>query len=107
MTTASVDWEDREDQRWIRLAGELDHVGCSEVGERFRSAASAGPETVVVDMQQVSFVTSDGLRLLLETRKRLRDEGRRILVAGLREPARGVFETVGILGAIPEIDADS
>ena len=107
MPIASMDWEDREDQRWIRLEGELDHEGCSAVGDRFRRAASEGPETVVVDLEGVTFVTSDGLRLLLETRKHLRDSGRRILVAGLHEPARGVFETVGILGAIPEIDRES
>ncbi len=106
MPIASMDWEDRDDQRWIRLEGELDHEGCSAVADRFQRAASGGPETVVVDLNGVTFVASDGLRLLLETRKHLQDEGRRILVAGLREPARGVFETVGILGAIPEIDAD-
>jgi anti-sigma B factor antagonist len=101
-----MDWEDRDEQRWIRLEGELDHEGCSAVEERFRRAASGGPGTVVVDLERVTFVTSDGLRLLLEARKHLRDAGRRILVAGLHEPARGIFETVGILGAIPEIDAE-
>ncbi len=98
-----VRFEDRADGRWIMLSGELDHEGCARVGDRLREAASAAKTArVIVDMSDVSFVASQGLRLLLQVQNALKNAGRTLQIGGMRPNIRRVMETTGILQAIPE-----
>lgn len=101
-----ITWEDRPDGRWIHLTGELDHDGCRKVYEEFRRVAAGTQTSVIVDLEGVPFVASNGLRMLLETHHDLRDGGRRLMVSNLRPPVRKVFQTTGIFDAIPEMDGD-
>jgi len=97
-------WEDRPDARWITLTGELDHDGCRDLHDEFQRIATSAAAPVVVDLAQVPFVASNGLRLLLETHHQLRDAGRRLMVHNLQPSVRRVFRTTGIFDAIPELE---
>ncbi len=97
-------WEDRPEGRWIRLDGELDHDGCRELWEEFRRVAEQSPIAVIVDLEGVPFVASNGLRMLLEAHHELRDGGRSLMVSNLQPSVRKVFLTTGIFDAIPEMD---
>jgi len=97
-------WEDRPDGRWIIMTGELDHDGCRDVHDEFQRIASGASAPVVVDLAEVSFVASNGLRLLLETHHRLRDAGRRLMVHNLQPSVRKVVRTTGVFDAIPELE---
>ena len=98
---ANLSWEDRDDGRWILLAGELDHEGSRELGESLRSA-TACDSPVCVDMTEVTFIGSHALRLLLEANHHMAEAGHQLSVSGLRPIVRKVFETTGIFDAIPE-----
>jgi len=96
-------WEDRADGRWILISGELDHEGCARIGDRLREAANgAKPGRVIVDLGDVSFVASQGLRLLLQVQSALKPAGRTLQIGAMRPNIRRVMETTGILQAIPE-----
>lgn len=97
-----LSWEDRAKTRWIKLSGELDHDGYEAFGEDFRRVAKEAPEGVVVDLTGVTFVASQGLRLLLQAQQELRKQGRGLHVHGLKPNVRRVFETTGLFTAIPE-----
>jgi anti-anti-sigma factor len=100
MTTTR--WEDGEKERLIRLEGELDHDGCEEVDAAFREAtADATKDRVVVDMSEVTFVSSQGIWMMLQAHARLRDQGRVLHVRGMRPHISKVFETVGVFRAVP------
>ena len=101
---ASLKWEDRGEARWILIEGELDHDGSHELGHSLQDAAGTGGGPVVVDMGAVTFVGSHALRLLLEAHHNLGAAGRSLRVSGLRPLVRKVFETTGILDAIPEVE---
>ena len=98
----STRWEDGEKERLIRLEGELDHDGCEEVDAAFREATANGPQDVVVDMSDVTFVSSQGIWMMLQAHARLKDEGRVLQVRGMRPHISRVFETVGVFRAVPE-----
>ena len=51
----------------VRLAGRLDAAGADQVGVRFSASGSAAGRHIVVDLSQVSFVASMGIRLLIAT----------------------------------------
>lgn len=98
-------WEDQRDARHVFLDGELDHEGCDRVAGPLRDAIDGARGTVVVSLHKVPFVCSKGIWLLLESRARLRREGRELLVRGLSPHVRKTFETVGVFAAAPEWDA--
>jgi anti-anti-sigma factor len=98
----STRWEDGEKERLIRLEGELDHDGCEEVDAAFREATVDAPKNVVVDMCEVTFVSSQGIWMMLQAHARLRDQGRVLHVRGMRPHISKVFETVGVFRAVPE-----
>ncbi len=50
----------------------------------------------------VSFVSSQGIWLMLQTRKQLANEGRVMHVCNFRPHVHRVFDTVGVFKAVPE-----
>jgi len=99
----STRWEDGDKERLIRLEGELDHDGCEEVDAAFREAtADVSKDRIVVDMSEVTFVSSQGIWMMLQAHARLKEQGRALQVRGMRPYIAKVFETVGVFRAVPE-----
>ena len=92
--------EIRGEETWIHVEGELDHDGCGQVAPVLLRAEGAGP--VVVDMSGVTFVSSEGIGLMLRAHRKRREEGRTLLLSGLRPHIRRSFEIVGVFEVVPE-----
>ena len=87
--------------RLASLAGEIDLSTVEDAGERLRKAIGGSEGTLAVDLRDVSFLDSSGMRLLLQLNRELTDAGRRmVVVQGPRRVAR-VFE---LTGAESELD---
>jgi len=77
------------------LSGEIDLSTVAELEERLGDSLEAGPRLLVVDLREVTFLDSSGLRLLLHLDERQRSAGgRMVLVRGGRRVER-VFELTG------------
>ena len=77
------------------LSGEIDLSTVEQVESGLRDAIQNGAGVVAVDLREVSFLDSSGLRLLLQLHKDLDGSGRRLVVVqGPRRVAR-VFELTG------------
>ena len=77
------------------LSGDIDLSTVEDVESGLRSAIDGGTGVMVLDLREVSFLDSSGLRLLLRLHKDLGEAGRRlVLVQGPRRVAR-VFELTG------------
>ena len=77
------------------LSGDIDLSTVEDVESGLRSAIDGGSGAIVLDLRQVSFLDSSGLRLILRLHKDLGEAGRRlVLVQGPRRVAR-VFELTG------------
>ncbi len=77
------------------LSGEIDLSTVAELEERLRGSLDGGPPLLVLDLREVTFLDSSGLRLLLRLDERQRGiDGRLVLVQGGRRVAR-VFELTG------------
>jgi anti-sigma B factor antagonist len=92
--------ETRGQETWIHLEGELDDEGCEQVAPVLLHAEGAG--TVVVDMSGVTFVSSQGIGLMLQTYRKLKEEGRTVRLRGLRPHIRKSFAIVGVFAVVPE-----
>lgn len=77
------------------LAGELDLSTVGDLEGRLDDALDASVEIVLVDLREVTFLDSSGLRLMLRLDERQRQAGGRLVVVrGGRRVAR-VFELTG------------
>jgi len=77
------------------LCGEVDLSTVAEVETRFEEVLQEAPQLLVLDMREVTFLDSSGLRLMLRLDERQRSEGRRLaIVRGGRRVTR-VLELTG------------
>jgi len=77
------------------LSGEVDLSTVTEVEMQFEEILRGAPELLVLDLREVTFLDSSGLRLMLRLDERQRSGGRRLtVVRGGRRVAR-VLELTG------------
>lgn len=60
--------------------------------------ATTGRGHVLLDLTSVDYVSSAGLKMLDEVEIRLRSRGSELLLCGISEPVRFVFDLAGLLG---------
>ena len=78
----------------LRPVGRLDAVGADVFSDTVVATLADEPQKTVVDLTSVAFVSSAGLRALIDLSKRVSQCGR-LAVCGLNPNVRQVFELVG------------
>src|SRR5262245_58709882 len=79
----------------VSLAGELDLYNAEEVRSALLDACSAEPDVLVVDLEEVRFIDSTALGVLIEARSRIADRhGFRLAAPGLE--TRRALEVSGL-----------
>jgi anti-sigma B factor antagonist len=79
----------------VSLAGELDLYNAEEVRGALLDATAGGPGVVVVDLEEVRFIDSTALGVLIEARSRMADRsGFRLAAPGLE--TRRALEVSGL-----------
>jgi anti-sigma B factor antagonist len=71
------------------------------VETRFTSAIVAGGNSAVVDLSQVEFVTSLGIRLLVSTARNVKMRQAKLALFGASEQVGQIFERVSLQKIIP------
>lgn len=77
--------------QYIRLAGQFD---ASQVDHAL-AALNQIETSCTVDLQGLSYISSAGLAVLLETQQRLSEDGQALRLSGLSPHVRMVFEIAG------------
>jgi len=75
----------------VALSGKLDVEGESQIGDEFRRLVESHRCNFLVDMSQVSYLASLGIRLLFAGAKSLAAEGKKLVVI---DPQQMVEETL-------------
>ena len=75
----------------VSLKGEFDISEVSRVQRELRSAEASHPSLVVIDLRELTFIDSSGLRLVIEADLRGRSEGRRVVVVPGPEQVHRIF----------------
>ena len=81
--------------RVVKLAGELDLYNAHQVREALLDASSGSPERLVVDLEEVEFIDSTALGVLIEARTKLENR-RGFLLAAPGLEARRALEISGL-----------
>ena len=64
----------------MTLSGELDIATAPRFEEALRRAEAERPETIVVDLSELAFMDSTGLRSIVSADGRAREAGRRLVL---------------------------
>src|SRR5262245_44929598 len=78
------------------LAGNIDGRTAPLIQNELAALAGSGNK-IVLDMNQVDYMSSAGLRMLLMLYRQLNDNDGRIMLAGLREEIRDIMSITGFL----------
>ncbi|MET0217453.1 MAG: STAS domain-containing protein [Burkholderiales bacterium] len=93
----------------IKLAGRLDSAGVQEIDHRL-SALTAARQAILVDLSQVPFLASIGIRILLTNARVLRQHGGKMALLSPQSLVEEVLKVTGIESIIPifhDLDAAS
>src|SRR5215831_5250830 len=83
----------------VRIAGRLDTQGVDRVETRLLASLVPGANSAIIDLSQVDFIASMGIRMLVSAARNLRSRQAMLAVYGAPERVNEVFETV-VLGKI-------
>lgn len=95
--------DDRE-RALVRLIGELDVATAPRAAQAIGRAEGGQPAVLELDLSQLSFMDSTGLRLMLETRQRALQAGRRLLLRRGPDAVQRVFEITALAALFEFVD---
>src|SRR5262245_53096148 len=85
----------------ISLDGRMDLEGTRAIDQQFAFATSTQPLRLAVDLSNVSFVASIGLRTLLNAARAQAGRGGKMVLVAPNEMVRKVLETAGVDSIVP------
>lgn len=93
----------------LRINGEVDMSNVEEVDEQLRQAAAAAPTTVFIDLTELGFLDSQGLRMIQRLADDTKNDGRKLIVVapeagvvGSLLALTGMDQTLDVCQALPE-----
>lgn len=90
--------------RIIKLSGTLDIIGTGVIETKFAGYCSGENPRVVVDLSEVDFLASIGIRLLMLTAKSIASRSGKIVIISPIPDVQSVLEITGIPAIIPIYD---
>jgi anti-sigma B factor antagonist len=81
----------------LSLAGELDLVSAPQLESELLAVESPEAGELLIDLADVQFIDSTGLRVLLGASKRADTRGQKLLVRHVGGQARRLFEIAGVI----------
>jgi anti-sigma B factor antagonist len=105
--TVDIRAEQSEEVVVVSVAGDIDALTADEASALLNAQLEGGREQLVLDLGQVKFMSSAGIRLLLEISKKSREQGGDLRLARTPEGVARTLEITGlarILKAYPSVD---
>ncbi len=90
----------------LAIAGRLDAVSAIEADKEFAKVLDAGNDRMVIDLSQLDYISSAGLRVLLVVAKRIQQKGGKVVLCALVPNVKEVFEISGFSSIFKIFDND-
>ncbi|MGH9906662.1 MAG: STAS domain-containing protein [Pyrinomonadaceae bacterium] len=88
----------------IDLAGRMDNAGVQEIDLQFTALTATKKAAVVVDLSDVSFLASIGIRTLMTNARALRQRGGKMVLLNPKPLVEEVLDAAGITTVIETLD---
>jgi len=80
----------------VSVSGRIDTSTSSELETKLQDLMEEGQKNIILDFSSVEFLSSSGLRVLVTTRKKIRNSGGDIVLANASQRASDSFEIAGL-----------
>ena len=100
-----VRWERQDGIAIAIVSGRIDGGATDELQSRLESGLEADDRAVVLDLEQVSYINSSGLRVGLRIAKQCRESGRKFGLCKLSEATRDIVAISGFDQVIPVFES--
>jgi len=90
----------------ILLKGRMDAVTAPEFEKSLSDFISKGEKTFLLNLNELEYISSAGLRSILATSKKLKDKQGKIVFTGLRGPVEEVFKISGFHSIFKIFDSE-
>lgn len=84
----------------VQPSGSLDSATAPALERELAPILAGAARVLVLDLAELTFVSSAGIRVVLAARKQMADRGGSLLIANLQPPVAKAFE---IIRAIPDV----
>ena len=92
----SIEHEQITEGHWIiHVNGRLDQSLSPRLAEHLKQILETKPSQIIVDMQHVTYINSNGLRCLASSWRQARQQAGDIILCGLTSRLQEIFEMVG------------
>jgi anti-anti-sigma factor len=91
MTNLSLDVRTEDDRTIVAFSGELDIAEVPRLQQELDEVEANTPPVLVLDLRELSFIDSSGLRFILETDLRARKQARRVAVVAGPDRVHRIF----------------
>jgi len=91
----------------FRLSGRLDSNTSPTLEKKLNEAIESGAKNMVIDFENLDYISSAGLRIILKTTKDLKKRDGAIILCAMQDYVKEVFEIAGFdsfLPIVPEVD---
>jgi len=82
--------------KWISLSGRIDSVSAQELETSFKELTVSGERQIAVNFEEVTYISSAGLRVFLIFQKQLKKVDGEILLYKMPEPVFNLFKISGL-----------
>jgi anti-anti-sigma factor len=89
----------------VSIGGRMDAVTTPEIDKKLYDLLESGEKRLVVDLKDLGYISSAGLRSLLATAKKLKAVQGEMAFANLRGPVKDVFEISGFYSIFKVFDS--
>ena len=79
----------------LALSGKLDATTAKPSEEKIIGVINSGTQRLVVDLSQLEYISSSGLRVFLLAAKRLQSTDGKIVLCSMKDHVRQVFDLAG------------
>jgi anti-anti-sigma factor len=104
MEILEVTTQDSGGQVTVSLKGELDLSSVGKVEEELARVEADDPSVLVLDLSQLSFLDSTGLRAVVTADERARSNGRRLVIVRGPDPVQRVFAITRLEDRLEMVD---
>ena len=76
----------------VGLSGELDLGTSPDLHAELIRLIETAPQKIILDMRELAYIDSSGVGTLVDAHRRLKKKGGRVVLVGLQQRVRSVFE---------------
>ncbi len=89
--------EQLEEKTIVTLIGSLDTAAAIEAEENLKSITEGDGKDIVFECEQLEYIASSGLRILLDVLKKTKAKGKTVTLRNLNEDILNVFKITGFI----------